>query len=146
MENRFEREWIVKLSIAPSQGPEKRLVYGIVQEPDSIDSQGDIVSASEIEEACHRFMIKHQQIYMQHKSKLPEVKVVENWIAPQSFNLNGQEIKKGSWVMAVKIPEGSPQDDQIWEDVKSGEITGFSIRGWARREKTERWAAMESAI
>jgi hypothetical protein len=108
---------------------EKRLVYGVVLEPEVVDAQGDIESEEEIEKAAHAFMIKSQEIQRQHNDEETSVKVVESFIAKEDFSLDGEPVKKGSWVMAVWVP-----DDEIWKAVKSGELTGFSIRGMGERE------------
>lgn len=104
---------------------EKRLVYGIVMEPDSIDSQGDWESAEEIERAAHKFMKDSRVIYREHKTKQPNVHVVESYIAQDDSG----EIKKGSWVMVTYCG-----DEEMWKQVKKGEFTGYSIRGYAQRQ------------
>jgi len=48
--------------------------------------------------------------------------VVESYIAPQDFTINDQTVKKGSWVMSVKV-----HCPDLWEQIKAGEVTGFSI-------------------
>jgi len=109
---------------------EKRLIYGIVMEPDAVDSQGDWQTAEEIEKACHKFMIKAQRIYLQHTKPLPDVRPVENYIAPQDlefeFKGNKQKVKKGSWIMVTYCG-----NDSVWQLVKSGKLTGYSVRGEA---------------
>ena len=104
---------------------DKRLVYGIVMEPDSIDSQGDWESAEEIERAAHKFMKDSRVIYREHKTKQPNVHVVESYIAPEDAG----DIKKGSWVMVTFVGE-----DSLWKEVKKGNFTGYSIRGYAQRQ------------
>ncbi len=54
--------------------------------------------------------------------------MVESFLAPVEFEEGGQTIRKGSWVLAVKV-----FDDELWESVKSGERTAFSIAGTAER-------------
>ncbi|MGQ7174092.1 XkdF-like putative serine protease domain-containing protein, partial [Escherichia sp. R-CC3] len=41
-----------------SDDEEKRLVYGIVYEPDTLDAHGDFTDAETIEKAAHEFMLK----------------------------------------------------------------------------------------
>ncbi len=113
---------------------EKRVVIGPVLVPDVEDSQGDTVSKEDVEEAAHTFMIMSQEIQRQHNDEDTEVQVVESYIAPQDLELNGDTITKGTWMMGVHIPESR---DDIWSAVKSGDLTGFSIRGTGTREVIE---------
>ena len=111
---------------------EQRLVYGIALEPDVVDSQQDFEKESTIEETAHQFLIKSRITYKEHKEKTPSVKVVESYIAPQDleFEHNGinHKAKKGSWILVTHIG-----DDSIWEQIQKGELTGYSIRGYANR-------------
>lgn len=108
---------------------EKRLVYGIVLEPDTEDTQGDIISAGEIEKAAHRFLVASRTVGDSHR-KPAGAQVVESYIAPVALTLGEQAVKAGSWVMAVKIA-----DEKIWNAVQEGEYTGFSIGGFGTRRE-----------
>jgi DNA adenine methylase len=57
-----------------------------------------------------------------------DVKILESYIAPADFHLNDTRIKKGTWLLAVRIVS-----DDLWEKVKQGELRGFSIGGSASR-------------
>lgn len=109
----------------------KHLVFGIVMEPDEVDTQGDITSADEIEKAAHRFMERSRVMGEGHK-KAAKAMPVESYIAPQDFELGGQTVKAGSWVMASKV-----FDDDLWEAIKAGDFTGFSIGAYTRRVELE---------
>jgi len=108
---------------------EKCLIYGVVLEPDTIDSQGDKVSAEEIERAAHKFLKESRVIYSEHERKQPNVYVVESYITPSLIKFDGHEAKAGSWILVTYCG-----DDNIWQQVKKGEFTGYSIRGYAYRE------------
>lgn len=108
---------------------EQRLVYGIVLEPETVDAQQDIYSAQEIEQAAHRFMEEFQNAGLMHESVVNEkVKIVESYIAPADFQMGDQLIKAGTWMMVDHI-----LDDALWDQVKTGGLTGFSIGGTALR-------------
>lgn len=108
---------------------EQRFVLGVVMEPDAEDSQGDVTSEDEIRQAAHTFMAKYRTRGLMHRANLGErVFIVESYIAPADLTFNGVKVRKGTWLMAWRI-----EDDQIWEGVKSGQYTGFSIGGTARR-------------
>jgi len=108
---------------------EKQIVYGVVMEPDSIDTQGEAARAEEIEKTAHRFMEMYRTVGDQHRTKFKGGVIVESWITPEAMSWNGQQIKKGSWLMGVHI-----KDAAKWAEVKDGKYTGFSIGGWAARE------------
>lgn len=110
----------------------KRLVYGVVYEPfdgSNADTQGDFASAEEIEKAAHAFMdaIRAGNGGNNLMHELPidgKAKVVESYIALQDMWLNGDLIKKGSWVLVTHVP-----DPELWQMIQSGELTGYSMEG-----------------
>jgi len=106
---------------------DQQIVYGVVSEPGVEDLQGDILSESEIRKACHKFMQTSQRIGKEH-SGVAKASIIESYIAPTDFKCNGQPVRKGSWIMAVKV-----HDKGLWQAVKKGEITGFSIAGTGSR-------------
>jgi len=116
----------ITVPIIKSKGDQK-IVYGVVSEPDTIDLQGDRLSREEIEKACHKFMLTSQKIGMEHEGQA-KADIIESYIAPMDFTCGGQTVRKGSWVMAVKI-----HDPELWAAVKNGDITGFSIAGTGDR-------------
>ena len=108
---------------------EQKLVLGIVLEPETVDSQGDIYSADEVARAAHGWMENFQNCGFMHKTLVNEnVKPVESYIAPTDFELGGQTIKAGTWLLCVHV-----LNDAIWKQIKAGELTGFSIGGVAQR-------------
>ena len=113
---------------------EERIATGIVLEPETIDSQEDIESEDEIRKAAFDFMRRGAKIKLQHKVAMSrdEVYVIENYVAPVDFEINGEKVKKGSWVMSVKI-----EDDDIWDSVKTGKLTGFSVGGLSKKVKEQ---------
>lgn len=106
---------------------EERLVYGIVYEPNTLDAHGEYMTAEDIEKAAHYFMQEARKIDKQHDYKEGYGEVVESYIAPADMNINGQTVKKGSWVLVTKASEA------VWKDIKAGKITGYSMAGTAER-------------
>ncbi|GIN71141.1 hypothetical protein J14TS2_16160 [Bacillus sp. J14TS2] len=124
----FKKE--VKLFIN-KEDDEQQLVYGVVYEPgnaddsDTWDSHDDFMTAGEIEKAAHGFMKDARNIDMQHDFEAGVGEVVESYIAPADFDLGEETITKGSWVLVTKA------SDEVWEEIKKGEITGYSMAGTA---------------
>ena len=112
---------------AIDKADDEHIVCGIVYEPDVVDAQGDKANEIEIRKAAYRFMEDVQTIKVMHKGKKVNVKMLESYIAPIEFMVNKQVIKKGSWVMTVRV-----LDENIWKAVKDGVLTGFSMAGYAR--------------
>lgn len=116
--------------LVKAEKEDERIVYGVVLEPEVVDKQDDVVSAEEIRSAAYKFMEDFGVLGLQHEEAINgRVKLLESFIAPTTFKVGKDTIKKGSWVMAERII-----DDELWAAVKAGDITGFSIGGAARRK------------
>jgi hypothetical protein len=102
----------------------KQIVYGVVLEPDQVDSQGDIVSPQEIEKAAHTYLADSRRSDVQHNEMAAGVDVVESYVAPCDLEVAGQRVQKGAWVIAHKI-----HDSELWGRICKGELTGYSIGG-----------------
>jgi len=124
-EAKVEKEFLTEVV---KRDDEKRLVYGVVLVPDEEDSQGDICPPEVIERAAHGYLMKSRSVAEQHK-ELANAHVVESFIAPADLKYDGKQVRKGSWIIAVKIA-----DDRLWKAVKDGEYSGFSIGGIAKAE------------
>jgi DNA adenine methylase len=108
---------------------DERYVLGVVLEPEVVDAQGDIYSAEEVRQAAHRFMEEFGGLGLMHRFRVnDQVKVLESYLAPVDLTLGGATVRKGTWLLAVRI-----LSDELWEQVKDGQLTGFSIGGSARR-------------
>lgn len=124
----YDEDQDIKIFKVCKSDLEKKLVYGVILEPDTVDAQNDIVSPEEIENAAHDYLVKSRIIGRQHKAKA-NVDLVESYISPVDFKINEDVVKKGSWVGVVKV-----LDDKLWQDVKDKKVTGFSIGGLAERK------------
>jgi hypothetical protein len=120
--------WNYTVHLLKASSP--RVVYGIVYEPCSkssnvckLDTQGDWITPEELRKAAWDFMENSRTIGNQHKGEAKAVPV-ESFIAPMDMAVDGDTIKKGSWVVGVKI-----KDDAIWKAVQNGELNAFSIGG-----------------
>jgi hypothetical protein len=113
---------------------EKQIVYGPVLEPlneHEPDAQQDWYTDADIEAAAHRFMLKAQLgkasadgINHDRWVGYEKAHVVESWITHEDTQYGTDTVRKGTWMMGVHVP-----DKELWESVKAGELTGFSIGG-----------------
>ena len=67
---------------------------------------------------------------MSHRGKPLKIQVLENYLAPDDITIEDTEVKKGSWILAVRV-----LDKLVWEKIKVGELTGFSMAGLATGNK-----------
>ncbi|MER2458410.1 XkdF-like putative serine protease domain-containing protein [Bacillus subtilis] len=108
-----------------SEQDEQKLVYGIVYEPDVPDAHGDFMTAEEIEKAAHGFLAEAREIDINHSFEGGTGVVVESYVAPDDFMIGSKRITKGSWVLVTRA------SDEVWEQIKAGIITGYSMAGTA---------------
>ena len=101
----------------------KRIVYGVALQPHLVDSQGHTVTPEEVEAAAHDFLSNSRVIGVQHDREI-DAEVVESFVTQADMEVAGQTVLQGSWVLGVKL-----NDDNAWEGVLSGDLTGFSIGG-----------------
>lgn len=104
---------------------EEQIVTGVVYEPHVEDTDGNWTTPDEIEKAQRLFM-KNPKIGHEHQHLIDDAYVVESYIAPQNMEIGGETVKKGAWVMSVKI-----ENEDRWNMVKNGDYNGFSLGGRA---------------
>jgi hypothetical protein len=117
---------------------EKRIVYGKVLVPDKFDSQGDIISKEDIEKAAHNFLINLQKAYIEllhtgsnsttKASQIGFMHKVFKGVGGFGYIVESYIDQEGSWVLATKIT-----DDKVWQMIKDGIITGYSVGGRGKR-------------
>jgi len=115
---------------------EMRVVWGEVYIPDIPDTQDDFMTAVEIEKMAHLFLMDGLSVGavdVQHDGEIRKgCFIVESFIARKS----DPEFIEGAWVVAMKIC-----DDELWEDVKTGKLNGFSMQ--AQVYVTDRMVTLE---
>jgi len=122
-----QKSYEVKLLKGSAADGDEHIVTGVVYEPEKVDAQGEYTDAEEIREACYRFMEAGAKFKLNHSGEpLDCVKLLENYIAPVSFEVNGERVKKGSWLMTLRVLA-----PDLWADIKSGKISGLSMAGYA---------------
>ncbi len=109
---------------------DQRYALGIVLEPDIVDAQNDTYSADDIRDAFEKYAEHFRNVGLMHKTMINDkVSILENYLAPADFQSGDVTVKKGTWLMGVRV-----NDPALWAGVKDGSITGFSIGGSAIRK------------
>lgn len=106
---------------------EERIVFAEVYSPLHVDTDGEAMTPTEIRKMAHKFLSEGRvkKIDVQHSQKESGCSVVESFIAREH---DPDGFIQDSWVMAVHIPQ-----DEVWEEVKSGKLNGFSFFGEVRK-------------
>ena len=105
----------------------KRLVYGVVIEPNSMDVDGDVMTEEGVEYAAHHFLAVRGIMAYRHTKAVKAVPV-ESYIAPVDFEMGGQKVVKGSWVLVSRC-----DDEKTWQEIVTGFIKGYSVGGFSSR-------------
>jgi len=102
---------------------DKRLVFAEVYSPMHVDTDGEAMTADEIEKMAYKFLSEGnvRKIDVSHKREESGCFIVESFLARKNDPDNFIE---GSWVLGVKI-----EDDALWAAVKKGDLNGFSFDG-----------------
>jgi hypothetical protein len=105
---------------------DSHFVTGIVYEPMVEDSQGNYMTEDEITKAAYWFAKNGNQVDLQHCfQKCEGASVVESYVAKCDMEIEGEPIRKGTWLMTMEI-----SDSDVWDSIQKGEITGFSMGGF----------------
>ena len=113
-----------------------RYVTGVVYEPGTIDTQGDCMTAVEIEKAAHWYMRNHQGVDVRHSFEpAGGCFVAESTVHKAATTIAGNEIPEGAWTMTIGI-----ENPTIIAKIDSGELNGLSIGGVAQYELTHKSA------
>jgi len=108
---------------------EERYVLGVVLVPNEYDSQGDIYDEETVRKAAYYFMEQAQHIGLMHRGgplEAVKIRVLESYVAPVDMLVDAQFVKKGTWLMAARV-----LDNDLWQAIKQGKLTGWSIEGSA---------------
>lgn len=116
---------------------EERCITAVVLEPTTAeepDLHNDFYDAVEIQKACDSFNEHCMATNLQHCVQIESdaCVILESWIQPVEAMIGDQIVKAGSWLQKWKI-----NDDKLWEAVKDGTFTGFSIGADGQFEDAE---------
>ena len=122
---------------------EERFVLSMVLEPTDgqngsefkPDTQDDVYSESDVRKAAHAWMENYGAVDLMHSWRAigkQDVRTLESYIAPVEFELGGDKVQKGSWMLGLRIA-----NDDLWKAIKSGDLGAYSIGGTANRVPME---------
>ena len=117
---------------------EKRVIVGLALVPDkpiyrrSGDKEYNIIFSKETVRKASELYLKRLKLNnatLEHDEQMTSgVSVIESWIVEDPSKdktaLYGLNAVKGAWAVTMKI-----DNDEVWEDVKSGKYLGLSIEG-----------------
>lgn len=106
----------------------KHIIKGVVYKPNDPDTEGDWMSAEEIEEMAYLFMKRSSMnsVDTSHTYNYIHAFVCESYIVRDN---DPDEYPIGSWVVAIKV-----EDNDIWDGIEAGDYAGLSMAGIAVRE------------
>lgn len=112
----------------------EQVFHCVVYEPDVPDTDGDFMTAADIEQMAHYAMANGLLVNHEHTEQDLEVDIVESYVAPVDFVSvdpfgNEHRIPKGAWCNAFKS-----RSKETWNKVLAGEYTGVSMEGSALRQ------------
>lgn len=88
-------------------------------------------SEDTVRKASEMFLTKGKQnnSTLEHEDKLEGLSVVESWIIEDEKQDKSRKydfnLPVGTWMVSVKV-----NNDDVWNQVKAGEVKGFSIEGY----------------
>lgn len=89
-----------------------------------------VFSQNAIEQLSRKFLteLRNNQWSIQHEEETSSVSIVESWIKSGSddkSNMFGFNMPVGTWMVTAQI-----NDIDLWQKIKRGDMTGFSIEAW----------------
>lgn len=106
-----------------AEANELGIVTLLVYEPDAVDGQGEYATESDIREAAHGY-IKKRVVKRQHAEAADGDELVESWTLDRDTWYDNRLIRKGAWLVRVKMGEKSRK---LYKD---GKINGASMGGY----------------
>jgi Putative phage serine protease XkdF len=82
---------------------ERRLVYSVIAEHDTVDAHSDVMSAETIEEMAHNLLLRPRKFDNRHDWRELDAAPVESWIQREATVLLGERIKDKSWVVGANF-------------------------------------------
>lgn len=109
----------------------KKFIYGVVYEPNAVDTQDDSAGAPLIQNTAHEFL-KMGLVNMvdeQHDFEPGKGKIVESFIL-RGEDPNFPNVNKGAWCVVIE------PDESVIEAIERGDIGGLSLAGQGSYKKS----------
>jgi hypothetical protein len=126
-----------RMLISPALIPNKN----IIRYDANTDSEYYVWFSKETVRKASELYLKHNNHHKatyEHQDRVSGVLTVESWIIEDpkmdKANLYNFQLKKGTWMVKMKI-----DNDDLWQDIKSKKIKGLSIEGFF----TDKFEAMQ---
>ena len=126
-----------RIIISPALIPNKN----IIRYNANTDSEYYVWFSKETVRKASELYLKHNNHHKatyEHQERVSGVLTVESWIIEDpkmdKANLYGFQLKKGTWMVKMKI-----DNEELWQDIKSKKIKGLSIEGYF----TDKFEAMQ---
>ena len=91
-----------------------------------------------VKKIAQKYMMKkyNDSVTYEHAAKIGGVSLVESWVVANSIkdksNHYGFTMPKGTWFGIFKV-----NNDKLWNDIKQGRVSGFSIEGEFEHKQVE---------
>ena len=117
---------------------DRRLAFGWAYVADDdgmvvMDHSGDFVDKAalpDLEDSAYEYILKSREADDMHERFDGIAKLVESvMVTPEKLQAMGLQGTRTGWWVGFKI-----QDEGVWEKIKSGTYSAFSIRGRGTRE------------
>jgi hypothetical protein len=126
-----------RMLISPALIPNKN----IIRYDANTDSEYYVWFSKETVRKASELYLKHNNHHKatyEHQERVSGVLTVESWIIEDpkmdKANLYGFQLKKGTWMVKMKI-----DNEELWQDIKRKKIKGLSIEGYF----TDKFEAMQ---
>lgn len=125
---------VVDLHSITKMDEEKRRVFGFfsVVEKDGkpvVDYQGDVIESDDLEEAAYKYVMYSRMGDERHDERAKAMLIESCYFSKEKQNALGIDLGKVCWWGGFHIT-----DDALWEKVKSGQYSMFSIGGRSQIE------------
>lgn len=113
---------------------EQRIIYGwaSVTKVDGqylVDRQGDVIKTETLHKAVNEFMKKVRVGKLMHSGEQVG-EIIHSFPVGDDIDKLGIQTNKEGWLIGYHVT-----DDKLWEDVKSGKYSEFSIGGKAGKRE-----------
>lgn len=128
----MQKEHFAPIRKAASDDEDEHLVFAEVYAPNRPDSDGEFMDSETIKKMAYDFMKNLEpdgSIDHRHTNEIVKgARVVESFIARK----DDPDFIEGAWVLGVHI-----DNPEMWEQIKKGEINGFSIEALVHKKVVE---------